>query len=119
MVLMKDVPASVDTKFLVLSKLAELYARTDQDKHAKKMVAEGRRLAVTEDSVPWLERFQLLAVYISCTFGRAAEGAGAPPPPPPAALSRPPQLRSAACLLQVCSPSCTTRRPLAAGCRCS
>ena len=74
MLLMKDVPAALDAKFLVLSKLAELYARTGQDKHAKKMVAEGRRLSVDEERTAWLERFQLLDVNISCAFGRTAEG---------------------------------------------
>jgi hypothetical protein len=78
MVLMKDVSAALDTKCLVLSKLAELYARTDQYSYAKRMAAEGRRLSLDEDSVAWQERFQLLEVYINCAFDRAAEGLGAP-----------------------------------------
>jgi hypothetical protein len=77
MVLMKDVPAALDAKCLVLSKLAELYARTDQYNYAKKMAAEGRRMSLDEDSVAWQERFQLLEIYINCTFDRAAESLGA------------------------------------------
>ena len=91
MVLMKDVPASVDAKCLVLSKLAELYARTGQHSYAKKMAAEGRRLSLDEDSPVWQERFQLLEVYISCASERAAEGLGALPAPrrslPPASAA--------------------------------
>ena len=77
MVLMKDVPAALDAKCLVLSKLAELYARTDQYSYAKKMAAEGRRLSLDEGNVAWQERFQLLEVYINCAFDRVAEGLGA------------------------------------------
>ena len=75
---MKDVPAALDAKCLVLSKLAELYARTDQYSYAKKMAAEGRRLSLDEGNVAWQERFQLLEVYINCAFDRVAEGLGAP-----------------------------------------
>ncbi len=74
---MKDVPAALDTKCLVLCKLAELYARTDQYNYAKKMAAEGRRLSLDEDSVPWQERFQLLEVHINYAFDRTAESLGA------------------------------------------
>ena len=77
MVLMKDVSAALDAKCLVLSKLAELYARTNQYNYAKKMAAEGRRLSLDEDSVAWQERFQLLEIYINCAFDRAAESLSA------------------------------------------
>lgn len=46
MVLMKDVPSCLDIKCSVFSKLAELYARTDQWSYAKKMVTHGIELAV-------------------------------------------------------------------------
>eukprot|EP01047_Picozoa_sp_COSAG01_P016814 COSAG01_NODE_872_length_12988_cov_4.918846_7_plen_653_part_00 len=73
LVLTKEVPACLNAKCLVFSKLAEVYTRTEQSSHASKMIAQGLDLAIVEESELWARRFRLLSVAANFTFGKLVD----------------------------------------------
>lgn len=74
-ILIKDIPGSIDLKCKVYSLLVSLYLRMQLIPNAKLMVGSGIELAASEGRMPWVEHFQILRIHCLRAGGQLQDAA--------------------------------------------